>query len=246
MSEASSIDRRRRAEQDLVEAEASALLAPGLLHELRQPLMGLRAGLELALRESGGSVQGLEWFRLVEAQAERLTEIVRGFEELFAAPQVRLQSFLLGEAVERGVALMRFRLRPLGERFLLETPPPELRSHGSRAAVLHALTNLLVNAADAVGEAGPEARIAVRVLSPDGGRREVRVSDEGGGIAPGLKERLFAERITTKGARGSGLGLQIARRAMQRTGGDVRLVGDGDPARLPWARTEFCIEVEQA
>ena len=237
-------DERREGEDDQG-AEASALLAPGLLHELRQPLMGLRAGLELALRESGGQVGTLEGFRLVETQAERLAEIVRGFEELFYAPEVRRQQFALGEVVERSVFLMRFRLRPLGDRFVLHPLAAGVQSRGSRTAVLHALTNLLVNAADAVGEA-PEARVAVRLLSPLGLPRQVRVSDEGCGIAPELRARLFAERFTTKGARGTGLGLQIARRAMQRTGGEVRLVEDHDPERLPWASTEFCVDVEAA
>ena len=238
-------DEQRKAEQEL-EAEAAALFAPGLLHELRQPLMGLRAGLELASRESGGKVEELDGFRLIEAQAERLSEIVRGFEELFAAPRVELHAFALPAVVERAVGLLRFRLRPLGERFSLHPLPDAAQSLGSPAAVLHALTNLIVNATDAVGEAGPASRIAVRLLAPQGGLREVRVSDEGCGLQPGARERVFVERFTTKGAKGTGLGLQIARRAMQRTGGEVRLVDDADPARLPWARTEFCIEVAAA
>ena len=165
----------------------AALFAPGLLHELRQPLMGLRAGLELALRESGGQVSSLEGFRVVEAQVERLSEMVRGFEELFTAPRVQVHAFSLTEVVERAVHLLRFRLRPLGDRFQLQPAGEPLPSCGSASAVLHALTNLIVNAADAVSDAGPSARIAVRALAAQGGPRQVRVSDEGSGRAGELR-----------------------------------------------------------
>jgi signal transduction histidine kinase len=85
----------------------------------------------------------------------------------------------------------------------------------------------------------------VRVLAGrEGAGVDVRISDEGPGIPAPLRARIFEARFTTKPpGRGSGLGLHVARRLMARQGGDVFLVPDADPARLPWAATEFCIAV---
>jgi signal transduction histidine kinase len=106
---------------------------------------------------------------------------------------------------------------------------------------LHATINLIVNAVDAVEDAGGARRVAVRVL---GSPVEVRISDEGCGVAPEHVDRLFEPRFTTKrSGRGTGLGLHIARQAMQRSGGTVRLVASAEPRRLPWAVTEFAIEM---
>jgi len=109
--------------------------------------------------------------------------------------------------------------------------------------VVHAAVNLMANALDALEQGGGKGRLAVRVLAcPDGGA-EVRVTDEGPGITAEHRERLFKAKFTTKGpGKGTGLGLQIARTLMTRAGGDVRLVAEGDPLRLPWA-TEFGIKV---
>jgi C4-dicarboxylate-specific signal transduction histidine kinase len=75
----------------------------------------------------------------------------------------------------------------------------------------------------------------------------VRVSDDGTGIPSEGRARLFRERFTTKApGEGSGLGLRVAQEAMRRCGGTVRLVGDADPSRAAWARTEFCLEVPAA
>jgi len=78
------------------------------------------------------------------------------------------------------------------------------------------------------------------------GPLQVRISDEGCGIAPEHAARVFDARFTTKApGRGTGLGLHIARQAMQRTGGDVRLVEPDEARRLPWAVTEFAIEMAE-
>ena len=84
-------------------------------------------------------------------------------------------------------------------------------------------------------------RVTVRVL---GGPLQVRISDDGCGIPPEHAARIFEARFTTKPpGRGTGLGLHIARQAMQRNGGDVHLVPPADAQRLPWAVTEFAIEM---
>jgi signal transduction histidine kinase len=84
----------------------------------------------------------------------------------------------------------------------------------------------------------------VRLLQGPG---EIRISDEGAGIPEAVAQHIFQPRFTTKPqGKGTGLGLHIAREAMQRSGGDVRLVEIGDARRLPWARTEFAITLGRA
>jgi C4-dicarboxylate-specific signal transduction histidine kinase len=227
--------------------EAEALrLAPGLIHEMRQPLLGIRAGIELLAREAGQLVSPLEGFLLIATQTERLEELMRGFQELFGASGAGSERFALQPVLERAIALLRFRLRRLGDRFACVGAEPSVLCSGRPGALLHALTNVIGNAADAVDAAGG-GRVEVRVLAPTLGPREVRVSDDGTGIPSEGRARLFRERFTTKApGEGSGLGLRVAQEAMRRCGGTVRLVGDADPSRAAWARTEFCLEVPAA
>jgi len=81
------------------------------------------------------------------------------------------------------------------------------RGLGRPGALVHAATNLLANALEAVEERGDGTRVLVRVLRASAGGLEVRVSDEGVGIAPEHRARVFEPGFTTKagsGAAGSG------------------------------------------
>lgn len=212
------------------------LLGPGLIHEMRHPLMGIKAGLELLARKS--AVGQSDEFRLVAQQVTRLEELFRTWQDLFTPQRLPPAPFALEPVVQRSVDLLAYRLRKLGPRFVFQPAGPTY-GHGTTNAVLHAVTNLLVNAADAVEEAG---RVQVRIMG-GAGDPEVRVSDDGAGIAAEDLPHLFSPRFTTKGVRGSGLGLHVARTVMERSGGDVRLVPPGDAQRLAWARTEFAVRI---
>jgi signal transduction histidine kinase len=218
----------------------SSLLAPGLIHEMRHPLLGIKAGLQLLAQELGPQVAKLEDWQMVQAQVTRLEELFRSYQELFA-PGLRDSAFEVEPVVQRAIDLLAWRLRRLGPRFGWQRGTAQ-RGCGSPQAVLHATTNLLMNALDAVEEAGGAGRVAVRLF---GGPAEIRISDEGTGIPGEVARRIFEPRFTTKPqGKGTGLGLCIARQAMQRAGGDVRLVDAADPRRLGWARTEFAIALE--
>jgi signal transduction histidine kinase len=97
-------------------------------------------------------------------------------------------------------------------------------------------TNLIDNAIDAVPESGH-----VEV----GARRElnyvvVRIVDDGPGIPPENRERIFDPFFTTKPVgKGTGLGLEIARRLVRRNGGDI------DVESRP-GRTEFRVSLPVA
>jgi signal transduction histidine kinase len=227
---------------DALDAEQlleSSLLAPGLIHEMRHPLLGIKAGLLLLLEQLGPQVANLEDWQMVVAQVARLEELFRSYQELFA-PQRPDARFDVEPVVQRAIDLLAWRLRALGPRFGWQRGGQQ-KGHGSPQAVLHATTNLLMNALDAVEDVGG-GRVEVRLLESPG---EIRISDEGSGISAEAAGRLFQPRFTTKPqGKGTGLGLYIARQAMQRSGGDVRLVDAADPRRLPWARTELSIAFE--
>ena len=226
-----------------IDALAADLLAPSLLHELKQPLQGADAAaalLERALRELGGTE---EW-RILRTQLARIGEIVNGYEDLLRPGEASAAPFVVAPVVSRAVDLLSHRLRPLDRRFRFAREDGGREGYGAPGALVHAATNVLANALDAIEDAGSDARVEVRVLSTDANRVEVRVSDEGVGIPAEARPHLFEPRFTTKGPRrGTGLGLHVAKRLMSRYGGEVFLVNDEDPARLPWAVTEFCITV---
>jgi signal transduction histidine kinase len=220
------------------------LVTPSLLHELKQPLMGADASARLLERTLGPSLATEEDWITLRAQLERIGEIVLEYEALLRpdGPPVR---YAVGPVVSRAVALLSHRVRPLARRFLLAREDGDRLGYGAPGALVHAATNVIANALDAIEGTPGEPRVHVRVLAGGGSAGvHVRISDEGPGIPAPLRARIFEPRFTTKApGRGSGLGLHVARRLMARQGGDVFLVPDGDPARLPWAATEFCIAV---
>src|ERR1700694_1861754 len=128
---------------------------------------------------------------MVTSQVARLEELFRGYQELFTPGPSVQSSFALVPVVQRAVDLVAYRLRPLGAPFVWAARGA-CQGRGSPSAVLHAVVNLLVNAADAVEERG-EGRLELRALA---GPPEGRLSDEGSGTSAESKARLFEPRFT--------------------------------------------------
>jgi signal transduction histidine kinase len=229
--------------------DEATLLMPGLVHEMRQPVMGMKAGLQLLARELGERLTGLDDWHLVVSQLARLEEMFDACQLFTQEVPTDARPFEIAPVLLRAVDLLRFRTKKLGKRFAVIAPSDLPVALGTPSALLHALTNLLVNALDAVESAADGARVEVRLLPPGGapGRLQVRVSDNGCGVPAALRERLFQPLFTTKpiGA-GTGLGLHTARRLLHTMGARVELLADDAPLRQQWAVTEFCIELPVA
>lgn len=227
-----------------LDALESELVAPGLLHELRQPLMGADAAATLLERRAGKELGRLEEWQLLRGQLARIAEIVNGYEELLQPGLLAPTAFAVAPVVSRAIDLLAHRVRPLGGRFALAAGDARLVGWGRPSALVHAVTNLLANAVDAVEARDAASRVAVRVVPAGAASIEIRFSDEGVGIPAELRARVFEPRFTTKApGKGTGLGLHLARRLMAQTGGEVYLVAEEDPVRLPWAVTELCISL---
>lgn len=221
------------AQESLVESERLASLgemAASLSHEIRNPLGAITSA--LGLLQSGRVDHGeqQELLELMESEVNRLNHLVSDTLDYARPVRAREHSFALGQVIDQTarVALMRFPDLVLHKRI------PDLLPvmHGEGAEIQQVLGNLLDNAAAATGGRGP---VTLQVQT-DPGRVRLEVSDEGPGIPPEMRERVFEPFQTTK-PDGVGLGLVIVRRIVANWGGTLDL----DSAPGGGARVAVCL-----
>jgi two-component system OmpR family sensor kinase len=194
-------------------------------HELRTPLTVIRGQLEVLASQSepsGAEVRRVE--RLVQAEIARITRLV---DDLLLLAKTEQTQFLRVEWIDVGayvpelwdgmslLARRRFELGPL--------PPGTLRADPDRLA--QALRNLVGNAIDHT--APEQGLVRMRVERGPGERIRFIVEDDGPGIPPDQRERIFHRFHRTDTARdrasgGTGLGLAIVRAITDAHGGTVR------------------------
>jgi two-component system sensor histidine kinase HydH len=97
--------------------------------------------------------------------------------------------------------------------------PANLRVFADPDDLIHVISNLVLNGAQAQGDSG---RIEIEA-APFKSGVEIRVRDHGSGIPAENRERIFDALFTTK-ARGTGLGLALCRRIVYAHGGEIQLV----------------------
>ncbi len=192
-------------------------------HEMRTPLGGARLTLDrlraVAERcEPGRGQEIATGIENLDFELERLG----GFTEQFASfarlrpPELRREN--LGDLVERFVstyegAWPNLRLEVGGDRDLVAVV--------DRDMIRQVLANLCDNSSKALGEARGVVRFA---LERRGSEARVLVSDDGPGIPPAVRERLFDPYTTTrKVGEGMGLGLAISLKILLDHGGDLEL-----------------------
>jgi GAF domain-containing protein len=97
----------------------------------------------------------------------------------------------------------------------LASPLPEVS--GDPAELREALTNLILNALDAM----PRGGTLTLATSIGVGQVEIAVSDTGSGIPPGIRQKIFDPFFTTKGPKGTGLGLSMTYGILARHGARI-------------------------
>jgi signal transduction histidine kinase len=199
-------------------------LAAGVAHEISNPLTYLSTNLQLLEREADAlqTVSHRDVHAAVAESAravEHITEVLRDLRR-FA------RSETVGEAgptdvrtvIDEALLLASVRLRGIRvERELGQGLP---RVVARRRRLVQVLVNLLLNAADAMGELKPEdRRIRIGVKYAEG-MVVIGVEDTGPGLNPEARKRLFEPFFTTKPpGKGTGLGLALSREYVEADGG---------------------------
>lgn len=200
-------------------------------HELRTPLTGIRSMGEVALQRSLAAHEYREVIASMLEEVDRLTRLVENLLLLTRAEAGRIPMTRTLVDVSELVVSVSDGLRVLAEEkdqvWNVETAEP-VTAFCDAGIVRHGVTNLVYNAIKYTPNKG---RIRVTARRSTAGDAVIEVLDTGPGIAAAHRERVFERFYRVDDARsretgGVGLGLAIARWAVEANGGRIELESD--------------------
>ncbi|MFE6508533.1 sensor histidine kinase [Nocardioides sp. NPDC057767] len=203
------------------------------LHEAASALAGIRAATALLNSPSGiGGTDGIDEDRraalaaMVQSELERLERMVRRQQETArpANPEPPAED-IRAEVIDLDAVVATMVLAHEAKGTDVEWRPSRMLALGDSDQVTEALNVLLDNAAD---HGSGSVRIEVRAARPGDPSVEIAVTDDGPGVAPELRRRIFARGVSRPGSAGQGIGLHTARDLMERQGGYLELVEVGE------------------
>ncbi len=228
----------RSAHEHLLHVEKMAsmgTMAAVVAHEVNNPLSGILTYAKL-LRKWVGSGQAehekrdeaMQCLDLIAAESRRCGELVKNLLSLSRIAPMNVQSTDLHAVIDRCLLLVRHQLELVGIELQLKLAEHLPRVSCDPAQIEQVLLALIMNAIDAMPRGG-NLWIETR-LSNDETEIEIRVRDDGAGIAPDVLPQIFEPFMTTKeNGRGVGLGLAISRGIVERHNGRIEV--ESEPGR---------------
>ena len=215
-------------------------LAAGVAHEINNPLTGVLTYASFLLKRADDKPEMKEDLEVIVRETKRCREIVKGMLDFARkTPPKRIETSL-NTIVERAVTIVTAQLALRQVTIELELADGLPKLHADENQIQQVLVNLLLNAADSMTERGG-GKVHVTTRRTAGKETlEALVEDEGAGISPENLGHLFEPFFSTKGARGTGLGLAVSWGILESHGGSIDVqseLGQGTcfTVRLPLA-----------
>ncbi|MYE00340.1 MAG: HAMP domain-containing protein [Alphaproteobacteria bacterium] len=236
---------------DLQSAQRTAAwsdVARRIAHEIKNPLTPIQLAAERLGRRYAKQIEDdPETFALcidiIVRQVDDMRRMVNEFASFARMPAPVLAEADLADVVRRAVFLQREAARGidielrLPDRPVMQVCDPQLLGQ--------AVTNLLLNAAQALGNGGGRITAALAEL-PE--RAEISIEDNGPGFPPDLRHRLTEPYVTSKDRRGAGLGLAIVQKIVEDQNAALHLEdgeAGGARVRIVFGRGETAMEPER-
>jgi PAS domain S-box-containing protein len=214
----------RKAEVTLIANEKLAVtgrLAASIAHEIHNPLDSV-ANLHFLISQETDPQRRGDYLKLAQQELGRTLQISRAMLSLYRESPIPVQ-VNLEELIGSVLLLLDRKMRDQNIQVDQSYTHP-VHVYGFPGELRQVFTNLIANAGEAAGPSG-HVRIQVRPASPQDGRAGtiIEIADSGRGIAPHVEKKLFQPFMTTKGERGTGLGLWVSLGIVQKHGGTVRI-----------------------
>lgn len=192
-------------------------LAASMSHEIRNPLVAIKTFAQLLPERFDDADFRKEFNKIVVHEIDRLDKIITQINNFAHPPELVFKSIDVRSPVKKGVEIARSRYGINGKVELETSLPSNLpQVLGDETALAEVFAHLLANAAEASADRS-KPRITLSAKPVRDGHHPaavvVTVRDNGTGIAPEIKEKIFSPFCTTK-PRGMGLGLPIVKRTV--------------------------------
>jgi two-component system, NtrC family, sensor kinase len=199
------------------------LLAAGIAHEVGNPLTSISTIVQVLERRNPDDYTR-DKLALVGGQLARIQGIVRELTTFSRPASQERSRFTLHEIVGEALNIAKYYKGTKTRTITADVPPDLPVLFGVRDQLVQVVFNLVLNAIDATQKGG---RIGVTAAWYDGGV-EVAVRDDGAGIDPAHRPRVFQPYFTTK-KQGTGLGLFVTNKIVGEHGGSVAF--ESEPGR---------------
>jgi signal transduction histidine kinase len=221
---------RARAAEDLA---SIATIIAGLAHEIGTP-MGVIQGHAELLESSVSDARGRHRLRTIREQIERISQIIQTLLNMARPHGKDHLPVELTSIVRQTVAFLSGRLR--ANAITVELALPRRASlYGNHDKLQQLLSNLLMNAIDAMPDGG---RIEVSIQRVNEREIALSIADQGRGMSPEVVARIFDPFFTTKPTgSGSGLGLIVAKGIASDHGGRIEVTSS------PESGTQFTLKL---
>ena len=214
----------RTSEERLLRAERLATagqLAAAVAHDIRNPLSSMRMQTQILRTRLQPGEANQELLAFILREMDRVERVVRGLLDLVKPAELDVRPVHVNELVEQALGIMQTQLahRKISVERRLDPAVPIAVLDADR--IVQALLNVMANAADAM----PTGGTLTSVTAPTEGGAAVRIeiSDDGQGVRPEIRPKVFDAFFTTK-PEGTGLGLANARSIVERHGGSIELL----------------------
>ncbi len=230
-------DEQKRARQKMMQEErlrALGQLASGIVHDIKNSLVPIIGYSELLLDYMDLTDEVRRYVDLIRRAGVDIANTVERIREFYRqrAPDERLASINLNEIVRQCIELTKPRWKDIPQRHGItidvrtELQEPPVQISGVESELREALINLIINAADAMPNGGT-LTIRTRSEQHEGSQKPqwvlLEVSDTGIGMDEETKQRCLEPFFTTKGERGTGLGLSVVYGVVQRHNGVLEI-----------------------
>jgi PAS domain S-box-containing protein len=227
------ITMERKTQDALIASEKLAVagrLAATIAHEIHNPLDAV-ANLLYLMRNGVSPEESTQFMDMAEQELARVTQISRAMLGLYRESKAPVV-IDLKEMLQEILLLMERRFIELNVNVSANLPQP-VSVAAFPAELRQVFTNLIANAAEA---ASPGGEVKVSITPQTAGANAngqkippgatVTIADNGTGIPPEVQSHLFQPFFTTKGERGTGLGLWVSRGIINKHGGIISLKSD--------------------
>jgi two-component system NtrC family sensor kinase len=216
-------------------------LAAGVAHEINNPLTGVLSYGSFLLKRVEDKPEFKEDLEVIVRETKRCREIVKGLLDFARQSPPEKHACDTAEIVERAVRIVHTQLAAHGVELKKNLPTDLPKIHADANQLQQVIVNLMLNANDAIGERGGTIGLTTNVVSSgDAGQSqakqvEISVSDTGCGIPAADLQRIFDPFFSTKGPKGTGLGLAVAWGIVEKHNGRIEVeseVGKGTTFRV--------------